>query len=224
MKVLEYLENKWNSKYIYCYLVLLGIILCFVYNLFAKHAWLYAVLGLPFAAIVLYIAIDKRSYPKFKKGEQGIIVAIDIDDNNQYEKIMSKFVKPFKAQLRKLSTDYKVTMFSDFNIKNFNSKYNSKAQIRDFMRRHNYRFIIVGDSVFGSESESIECKLKFENVEYFQDGLSKEVRSYLTKIIISFLKSLSNIVIYKKTATDDYEVASQELELIFAAIISLIYL
>lgn len=225
--IINFINDLWKSKFVYLYTLafFIAINIPFVndYNIHSRKSWLIFLSTVVIVAIILIIIIDKRRLPKFKKNQYGIIFAIDIDDENQYNVINKKFVKRFQDKLCIEEKDYRVELLNSFTSKKFLAKYNTFEKKEEFLRNHRVKFIVFGNSVFGSDQEGISCKLNLHSGimhSPMPDNNHKILQIEMDRIF----NPLMDIEIYRETETNDFELNALQLNYAYEYILASSYL
>lgn len=164
--------------------------------------------------ILLMIGIRKRSLPKFKEGEYGIIFSFDTEDDKQISLIRNKFIKEFQYRLKNESSSYRIIVLPQFVSDKMKEKYLDKKDYEGLCEKTNCKFVIHGRSVVGGTVEKISCKIHLDDI-IFYNPIPAISHLLLQLEMNAAFKPIRDIEIYKITETSDFEKHARQLNLAF---------
>ena len=130
-----------------------------------------------------------------------------------------KFVREFERMLKDVNKTYKVVLLNEFTALKFNEIVVDSDKITKFQKKHNAKFIIFGNSIWGGANEEVACTLHLESGIFH--GISHENnRKFLVREMNYAFKPLRDIRILKNNETSDFEIHAQQLEFAFKYILA----
>ena len=190
-----------------------------LYKINSIRSWLIVLTILGVHLGLLFIVMSKRSLPKFKKDEYGIIFSVDMEDEKQFSLIRDKFVKEFQYRLKNEKENYKIIVLSQFVSNKMKEKYIDKKDYYGLCKKTRCKFVIYGRSVSGGEKEDISCKLHLDSI-IFHNPMPNVNHIMLQREMSGAFKPIRDIEIYKTTETRDFEKHAKQLNLAFDYILA----
>ena len=100
MELLKLIKKSWTDKYIYFWVALVmgvpNVVSILKFDWRSKKFCVVCGIFLICYIVICCIVHSKRDYPKFSKDSYGILFAIDVENDEQYNLINKKFVTPFR--------------------------------------------------------------------------------------------------------------------------------
>ena len=200
-------------------LIILNLPFINTYNIHSKKSWI-TVFAIFVLVIILFLPIyKKRQFPKFKKTDIGILFAINIENKEEYSILNKKFVREFERMLKDVNKRYKVVLLNEFTASKFNEIVVNSEKLTRFQKKHNARFIIFGNSIWGGANEDVACTLHLES-GIFHSISHENNRKFLVREMNYAFKPLRHIKILKNNETSDFEINAQQLEFAFKYILA----
>ncbi len=214
-------------KYVYFFMFVgylaVNVAAMSLYNIKSIKSWIVALSLLVIYLGLLFIVISKRSLPKFKSDEYGIIFSVDMEDEKQFSLIRDKFVKEFQYKLKNEGKNYRIVVLTQFVSNKMKEKYIDKKDYDGLCKKTKCKFVIYGRSVKGGEKEDISCKLHLDSVIFHNPMPSVNHKVLQREMSITF-KPIRDIEIYKTTETKDFEKHAMQLNLAFDYILATTHL
>ena len=193
-------------------------------HLKSKKFWCIVLFLTFFYLFFFYVIHSKRKYPKFSKNSYGILFAINIDSEEQFELINKKFVIPFQNHCVKEMPHIETKILNSFTCKKFFEIKKDNKKLNRLISRNRCKFIIYGNSYFGNEYEDLGCKMEIDGFVNSHDSITKLKSAYLSMEMGRLWFQIREIEIRKNSETIDFATNAEQLQLIFKDILAYTFL